>query len=312
MLRRATLREPKQKTSVESAAPGENPLVPHLVLRQIYEKMVHARLLEEHVSAALLKTNNGAAKGKKRAADSGRGQEACRAAVVQGLVEGDLVAEADAGPVMAWLLGAELRRALEGEGVGGALPFVASARDRLHGALGAAMALRATKSRGVVVAFVKRGEADEKVWKNVLSLASQQNLPMIFVVLPTLEKAGKSSERATVSKVAKGCQVPGIAVEASDAIALYRVAQESLGRIRGGGGPVLIECITYQLQGERNGKIPDPVVEMRKHLLERGAAQKIWIEQTGGRFLASYKKARERQTSGRLGKSSRSGRLKRR
>ena len=83
--------------------------------------------------------------------------------------------------------------------------------------------------------------------------------------------------------------MPGIAVEASDAIALYRVAQESLGRIRGGGGPVLIECVTYQLQGERNGKISDPVVEMRKHLLDRGAAQNDWIEQVGERFLASYK-----------------------
>ena len=85
-------------------------------------------------------------------------------------------------------------------------------------------------------------------------------------------KAGESSDRATVSKIAKACQVPGIAVEASDAIALYRVAQESLGRLRGGGGPVLIECITYQLQGERNVKISDPLVEMKKHLLERGAA----------------------------------------
>ena len=292
MLRRAILREPKQKTSIESAAPGENPLVPHLVLRQIYEKMLQARLLEERVSVAQLKTKNGAAKGKKRPADSGRGQEACRAAVVQGLAEGDLVAEAQAGPVMALLLGAELRQALESDGVGAALPFVASARDRLHGALGAAMALRATKSRGVVVTYVKRGEVDEKVWKDVLSVASQQNLPMIFVVLPALEKTGKSNERTIVSKVAKGCQVPGMAVEASDAIALYRVAQESLGRIRGGGGPVLIECITYQLQGERNGKISDPVIEMREHLLERGAAQKAWIEQAGNRFLASYERAR--------------------
>jgi TPP-dependent pyruvate/acetoin dehydrogenase alpha subunit len=312
MSRRATLREPKQKASVESAATGENPLVPHLVLRQIYEKMLHARLLEERVSAASLKTKNGAAKGSKRAADSGRGQEACRVAVVQGLVEGDLVAEAHRGPVMAFLLGVELRRALKDDGVGGALPFVASARDRLHGTLGAAMALRAMKSRGVVVTYVKRGEVDAKVWKDVLSVASQQILPMIFVVLPALAKGAKSSERATVSKLAKGCQVPGIAVEASDAIALYRVAQESLGRIRGGGGPVLIECITYQLQGERKGKISDPLAEMRKHLLERGAAQKDWIEEAGDRFLASYKAAREARSGGLGGKSSQSGRLKRR
>ena len=72
--------------------------------------------------------------------------------------------------------------------MGAALPFVESARDRLHGALGAAMALRAMKSRGVVVTYVKHGEADEKVWKDVLTVASQQNLPMIFVVLPRLRR----------------------------------------------------------------------------------------------------------------------------
>ena len=58
----------------------------------------------------LLKTKDGGAKSRKRAADPGRGQEACRVAIVQGLVEGDLVAEAQPGPVMAFLLGAELRK----------------------------------------------------------------------------------------------------------------------------------------------------------------------------------------------------------
>ena len=56
MSRRATLREPKQRPFVESAAPGENPLVPHVVLRQMYEKMLQARMLEERVSGAPLKT----------------------------------------------------------------------------------------------------------------------------------------------------------------------------------------------------------------------------------------------------------------
>ena len=281
----------------------------------MYEKMLQARLLGEYVSAAQLKTKNGTAKSKKGAPESGRGQEACRVAVVQGLVKGDLVAEAHPGSIMAFLLGAELSQVLagvEGDGTGSALPFVESARDRLYAALGAARGLRAMKSPGVVVAYVKRREADEKVWKDVLSMASQRVLPMIFVVLPTPEKPGKSSERAMVSKLAKACQIPGIAVDGSDAIALYRVAQESLGRVRGGGGPVLIECVTYRLQGERNGAIPDPLVEVRKHLVERGAAQNDWIELARDRFMASYKEARERRGGGSRDKSSQSGRLKRR
>ena len=87
--------------------------MPHLVLRQMYEKMLQARLLEERVSAAPLKTKNVAAKSKKRAADSGRGQEACRVAVVQGLAAGDLVAEAQPGPVMALAARCGVEAALE-------------------------------------------------------------------------------------------------------------------------------------------------------------------------------------------------------
>jgi acetoin:2,6-dichlorophenolindophenol oxidoreductase subunit alpha len=180
------------------------------------------------------------------------------------------------------------------------LPFVESARERLYAALGAAMALRAIKSQGVVVAYVKHGTADAKVWKHVLSFASQQVLPIILAVLPASEKRSKSGQRVAVAKLAKGCQMPGIAVDGSDAIALYRVAQESLGRIRGGGGPVLIECVTYRLQGERKGAIPDPLLEMKKHLLERGAAENNWIEQVAARFagiLQRRKREEDRRTA---------------
>ena len=300
MSRRVTLREPKQKPASEDAVPWENPLVPHTVLRQMYEKMVQLRLLEEHVSTTSLREKGGKTKSGKRAAVPGKGQEACRVAVVQGLVEGDLVAEAQPGPGMSFLLGAELRRVLGGVAgnvLGGMLPFVASAQERLYAALGAAMALRAIKSQGVVVVYVKHGAVDATVWKHVLSFASREVLPIILVMLPASEKRSKSG---AVSKLATSCQMPGIAVDGSDAIALYRVAQESLGRIRGGGGPVLIECVTYRLQGERKGAIPDPLIDMKKHVLERGAAENNWIEQVDGRFagiLQRSKKEADRRTA---------------
>ncbi len=139
MSRLVILREPKQKITSESTAPWENPLVPHAMLREMYEKMLRSRLLEEHVLSSQQKTKNATTKSKKRGPDAVKGQEACRAAVVLGLVAGDLVAEAHAGPSMAFLLGAELDRVLGGYGADAVLPFVESARDRLHAALGAAM-----------------------------------------------------------------------------------------------------------------------------------------------------------------------------
>jgi TPP-dependent pyruvate/acetoin dehydrogenase alpha subunit len=75
--------------------------------------------------------------------------------------------------------------------------------------------------------------------------------------------------------------VPGIPVDAGDAVALYRVAQESLGRTRGGDGPVLIECVAYPMEGSRGGAPADPLVQLEKFLLDRKVCSKAWLERAG-------------------------------
>ena len=75
--------------------------------------------------------------------------------------------------------------------------------------------------------------------------------------------------------------VPGIPVDAGDAVALYRVAQESLGRTRGGDGPVLIECVAYPMEGSRGGAPTDPLVQMEEFLLGRKVCSKAWLERAG-------------------------------
>ena len=96
--------------------------------------------------------------------------------------------------------------------------------------------------------FVKSREASNGVLRRAFTLAAERELPVIVVALP---KVGDGEGKSGVSKIAQRCGVPGIAVDGADAIALYRVAQESLERVRGGGGPVLIECVPFQVQGER-------------------------------------------------------------
>src|SRR5207302_1402230 len=68
--------------------------------------------------------------------------------------------------------------------------------------------------------------------------------------------------------------VPGIPVDAGDAVALYRVAQESLGRTRGGDGPVLIECVAYRMEGSGGGTPGDPLVQMKEFLVGRKVCTK--------------------------------------
>jgi len=271
----------------------ENPLVPNAKLRQMYGAMAEARVLDEHV-AGLQKRVKGS-KGRRRL-DSIRGQEACRVSTAIDLGPGDLVSDSQAGVVMDLLAGAKVNSLLKRVGelhsgkkakgvkLDGAsvrlLPWIDDAGERLRMAMGAALSFKILGRANVVVAYVRHGEVGRGVWRKVLELAGKLELPVIFVVLP----AGKGDRRdGMVNLSAKTARwgVPGIPVDAGDAVALYRVAQESLGRTRGGDGPVLIECVAHRMGGSGGAASGDPLVQMREFLLGRKVCTKTWLERAG-------------------------------
>jgi TPP-dependent pyruvate/acetoin dehydrogenase alpha subunit len=106
---------------------------------------------------------------------------------------------------------------------------------------------------------------------------------VIFVVLPAV-KGEKRDGTANLSAKTARWGVPGIPVDAGDAVALYRVAQESLGRTRGGDGPVLIECLEYRAKGSRGDAPVDPLFQMKETLLARKVCTKAWLKGAGGRL----------------------------
>ena len=214
---------------------------------------------------------------------------------------GDLVSDSQVGVVMDLLAGAKVSSLLKhvaelGAGKNGSgniakrvklggtsgrlLPWVDDAGERLRMAMGAALSFKALGRANVVIAYVRHGEVGKGVWRKVLELAGKLELPVIFVVLP----AGRGGKRDGMTKLsAKTARwgVPGIPVDAGDAVALYRVAQESLGRTRGGDGPVLIECLAYPMGGSGGGSPGDPVVQMKEFLLGRKVCSKAWLERAG-------------------------------
>lgn len=276
------------------SGPHENPLVPNSKLRQMYVAMVEARILDEHVA--------GLQRGVKprRRLSSTRGQEACRVSTAIELGAGDLVSDAAVGVGMELLLGANVdsvrarlaaltsgtkKRKEAPRAETQILPWIEDVSDRLRVALGAALALKRQKQGKIVVAYAGRGDAGRGVWKEVFALAARLELPIIFVVLPgagTRKKKGDAGGGLSVKSRASG--VPGIPVDASDAVALYRVAQESIGRARAGDGPVLIECAQYPLDGRRSEVGGDPIARMRSFLVERKVCSETWLDEAGETF----------------------------
>jgi TPP-dependent pyruvate/acetoin dehydrogenase alpha subunit len=275
----------------------ENPLVPNEKLRQMYVAMAEARVLDEYV-ARLQKRAKGK-NGRRRLnsrLDSIRGQEACRVSTAMDLGPGDLVSDSQMGVVMDLIAGAkvssllkrvaELRSGKVTKGIklggtsGRLLPWIDDLGERLRMGMGAALSFKALRRPNVVVAYVRHGEIGKGAWRQVLELAASLELPMIFVVLPT-GRVEKRNGVANLSAKTARWGVPGIPVDAGDAVALYRVTQESLGRTRGGDGPVLIECVAHPADGGRNGAPGDPLVQMERFLLGRKLCSKAWLERAG-------------------------------
>jgi TPP-dependent pyruvate/acetoin dehydrogenase alpha subunit len=262
--------------------PYENPLVPNKKLRQMYLAMVEARILDEHVAKLQRKA--------KTRLDSTHGQEACRVSTAIELERGDLVSDSQQGVVMDHILeaatGAMLKRLSSlmsrEKTVAGTkqLPWIEDAGDRLSLAVGAALAFKSQKQTNLVVAYVPRREAGGGRWRRLLTLCAQLELPIIFVVLPAVAGKKKAVPVGHVSAKARNYGVPGIPVDASDAVALYRVAQESIGRVRGGGGAVVIDCVAYPV----HGKVLDPVEQMKSFVLGKKACTAAWMEHAGDSF----------------------------
>jgi len=148
--------------------------------------------------------------------------------------------------------------------------------QRLELALGSALALKAQKKQGVVAVFIAHGSLTPTAYRRLLKPAAKFELPVIFVVLPRAGSANADTE-AVVSRIAGKSGVPGIPVDAADSVALYRVVQESLGRARGGDGPVLIECIRWKTSGAASGLASDPLDHLQNFLIGRKICTSGWF-----------------------------------
>lgn len=289
----------RKGTGATKTEPAENPLIPHKKLRQIYTAMLEARLLDGHVAKQQRRLK------PAQRVDSTLGQEACRVSTALELKAGDLVSEKTATPVTRLILGSEpsyLLRELvpvrkgsrrqptaqrtQAENLAQQLPPVNDARERLGIAMGAALALKSSRRGSVVAAYARHRELRGNVWRKILTIAAKLELPIIFVVLPA--GSGKSASDMVVCDKARSCGVPCIPVDSADAVAIFRVAQESLGRTRGGDGPVVIECLAYNKQGKTTAQ-HDPLIQMGRFLLERKVCNQAWLDTAGKRLQTRLK-----------------------
>jgi 2-oxoisovalerate dehydrogenase E1 component alpha subunit len=120
----------------------------------------------------------------------------------------------------------------------------------LH-AVGAAMAAQRLGEDSVTVAFLGDGATSEGDAHEALNLAAVYRAPCVFFVqnnqwaisVPVSHQMAAPS----IAHRAIGYGMPGIRVDGNDVLACFAVVAEAAERAREGGGPTLIEAITYRL-----------------------------------------------------------------
>ena len=161
-------------------------------------------------------------------------------------------------------------------------------------ATGAAFSAKYRKSGQVSVCFFGDGTTNIGAFHEALNFAAVWKLPIVFVCENNLymEYTAISAVTAVEHPAADRAGAYGlerIIVDGNDADAMYEIANKTLDRARVGGGPSLIEALTYRHAGHSRadpGKYrpdeevaawiaKDPIPNYRKRLLDAGVGESV-------------------------------------
>jgi TPP-dependent pyruvate/acetoin dehydrogenase alpha subunit len=120
-------------------------------------------------------------------------------------------------------------------------------------ACGVALASKLKKDNEVVMTYIGDGGASVGEVHEGLIMASAMRLPFILVIennqfaYSTPVKKQFLGEK--MSDRALGYGIPGITVDGTDVLEVYRVCREAVDRARNGDGPTIVESVTMRLAG---------------------------------------------------------------
>ncbi len=140
----------------------------------------------------------------------------------------------------------------------GAMGSYAIVGAHLPIAAGAAWSAQARKSGQVAVCFFGDGTTNIGAFHEALNLASVWKLPVVFVCENNqyMEYTPIRSVTAVEHPAADRAAAYGlerILVDGNDADVMYETAMRTIGQARTGGGPSLVEAVTYRHGGHSRG-----------------------------------------------------------
>lgn len=223
--------------------------------RQLYTALLQCEMLDQR-----LRSSPQPASGYK----PWNGCKASSAAVAACLRRGDTVLPTARGLLANYLHSGSLTSA--GKNRNPQKQFAAANED--------ALAHKLKKRRNITAVFASTLQPARMC--EILTPAAKQSLPVLYIF-----EAGATSP----AELSHG--IPVIRVDASDTVAAYRVAYESISRARDGGGPTILECAPWPGDPQSH----DPLQKLENYLAARKLFRANWKRSLETKYSATLEKA---------------------
>ena len=262
-------------------------------LKELYRRMVVARRWDTQVTALTRQ-------GRLSTYPSSRGQEATEIGTVMAMQKSDWLFPTYRDSIAVWTRGvptSEILSGFRGDWHCGWDPqahrvapqATPLATQTLH-AVGLATAAKLKGDPIAAVTFIGDGASSEGDAHEAFNFAGVWQAPTVFIIqnnqFAISVPVTKQTRARLLADKAVGYGMPGYHVDGNDIAAVYAVVTEALERARNGGGPTMIECLTYRVEPHTNSDDPsryrdsadvelwkgrDPVERLEKYLESQGA-----------------------------------------
>jgi pyruvate dehydrogenase E1 component alpha subunit len=180
------------------------------------------------------------------------------------------------------------------DGVNVLPPSITVGAHMIH-AVGLAWAEKLRGADRIAITYFGDGATSEGDFHEAMNFAGVYGLPVVFLCENNQYAISLRRDRQTAAETiavkGHGYGVPGVLVDGNDLFAVVDATREAVERARTGGGPTLIEAVTYRLgphttsddpkryrdpEEETEWRARDPVERVRTWLRERGGWDEGW------------------------------------
>jgi pyruvate dehydrogenase E1 component alpha subunit len=160
---------------------------------------------------------------------------------------------------------------------------------KLPHAVGVAYAAKFRGEKSVALASLGEGATSQGEFHSAMNFAGVYKTPVVFfcennqyaISLPTRRQT--ASESIAIKAEAYGFE--GVQIDGNDILAVYKATKSAVDKARSGGGPTLIEAITYRMGGHSTSddatvyrspeevelwKKRDPITRFTAYLIKKG------------------------------------------